>query len=252
MYKKDMGIILNSHDSVESDKIVIIFLKESGKMSFVFKGVRKSKSKKLNSADLGNCVELFYYQKSNNQLPYIREIKVQNHFVNIKNNHIKYLYLHYIAELFSYLLPEHQPNIKLYNFLGKVLKELEKIHEKDLEKLMVYTQFRIIQASGILPEFNFCHDCGERESLIYKIYDNEIYCENCVDSVIQHDISINQDLKNALAQINQSRIRDLKDLIIDSDLVKNMDIIFKNIIYKYINVELKSYKILKKILKDIE
>ncbi len=253
MYYKDEGIILNYHDWHSSDRIVVIFLKKYGKMNFVFKGVKKSKSKKLNTADIGNYVELFYYRKHADQLPYIREINVKNHFYQAKKNHIKFLYLHFISELLLNLLPQEEANIKLFNFFLKVLLILQRISESELEKFIIYVEYRLIQVSGILPDFQTCSHCHlKKDKLIYEYDSNVMICDNCGLKHSSQNIIIDKKIMDNITNINKHNITEIESLKLSSNNIKSMDKIFKNIIYKYLNKELKSYKILQKIMEDIK
>ncbi|MBU1078177.1 MAG: DNA repair protein RecO [Spirochaetes bacterium] len=252
MHLKDEGVILNSHDSGGSDRIVVIFLKNTGKTSFVFKGIKKSKSRKLNSDDLGNHVEILYRKKNADQLPYIQEIKVRDHFYNIKKDHIKFLYLNCLAELFMNILPAQEGNLKVFNFLLKALMTLKRIQHQELEKFMVYIQYRLVQVSGILPDFKSCSHCHkEEDDLVYRLHFNELSCQKC--HTIQDDLNIRISRKfiKMIDSINRHNIDKIEDLSIDKELIKIMDKVFKNIIIKYLNKELRSYKILQTILKDI-
>ncbi len=254
MYYKDEGIILNSYPSTEADNIVEILLKHRGRISLVFKGVKKSKSRKLNSADMGNYVEVFVYRKNKEQLPYLREIKVKNHFYKIKKDHIKFLYLNYISELFLNFAHPGEVNSKLFNFLLKVLVRLKDFQQKiQLEVFIVYIEFRLIQVTGIMPDFRACHRCHlNKESLSYFFDYSEIVCKDCEKKVPGHFMHIDKKMIEYIEKINKHNIIEIESLKIDKKNISFLDKMFKNIINIYLNKELKSYSIIKKMLEEIE
>ena len=240
MYFKDEGIILNSHASTGADRIVEILLKQKGILSVVFKGVKKSKSKKLNSADMGNYVELFLYRKNTEQLPYVREIKVKKHFSSIKKDPVKFLYLNYISELFLNNAHPGEANQKLYNFLLKTLASLKTINNSRLEILIVYIQFRLIQLAGIMPDFKDCHQCYLNiKPLYYSLGYNEVICEECKEKDQKSPIPIDKKIIEYIEKINKHSISKADSLRIDPQYVIILDKIFTNIINKYLNKELK-------------
>ena len=253
MYYKDEGIILNSYSSTEADNIVEILLRHRGRISVVFKGVKKSKSKKLNSADIGNYVEVFLYRKNEEQLPYIREIKVKNHFYRIKKDHIKFLYLNCISELFLNFAHPDEVNPKLFNFLLKVLIKLKNIQKIQLDKFIVYIEFRLIQVSGVMPDFQICHRCHlKKDSLSYFFDYNEIVCKVCANESNGNSTYINKQLIEYIEKISKHNIMKIDSLQIDKKNIYVLDKMFKNIIHTYLNRELKSDRILKKMLREIE
>ena len=252
MYFKDQGIILNSYESTGADRIVEILLKNRGRLSVVFKGIRKSKSTKLNSADMGNYVEIFVYRKNPEQLPYIREIKVKNHFTNIKKDHIKFIYLNYISELFLNFAHPGEANLKLYNFLLKTLSSLQRIKKNRLELFVVYIQFRLIQLSGIMPDFRTCIQCHKEKPVRYFFVYNELICEACKKEEMENSTQIDKKFLKSIEKINKHSIIKIESLEIDRQYIIILDKIFKNIIHKYLNKELKSFKILKKMLEIID
>lgn len=252
MYFKDEGIILNSYNSSDADKIVEILLKNRGRNKVVFKGIKKSKSTKLNSADLGNFVEVFLYKKNNEQMPYVREIKVRNHFSKIKNDHIKFLHLNYICELFLNMAHFEEANIKLFNFLYKVLRVLLNIETGQLGILLQYIKFRLIQVSGIMPDFNSCHSC-HTASLPLKFFSQagEIICQACEPQYRGDFVKIDKGFTEQVFRINDHRIEKIGDLIIQKKYIDKLDKVFTGIIINYINRDLKSHKILYKMMKDM-
>jgi len=251
MYYKDEGIILNSHSSTEADNIVEILLKHKGRISIVFKGVKKSKSRKLNSADIGNYVEVFIYQKNKQQLPYLREIKVKNHFYNIKKNYTKFLYLNYILELFLNFAHPGEVHIKLFNFLLKVLMKLKDLKEEYLNLFIVYIKFRLVQVAGVLPDFINCQCCHTRKDDLLYLYDsNETVCQDCKGQEESSSAVVTRTLREHLNRVNKFSIEKVNELKIEVEHISLLDKIFKNIIFFYLNKELKSEKILKKMLKN--
>lgn len=251
MYFKDSGIILNSYNSIDADKIVSVFFKKLGKISVVFKGIKKSKSQKLNSADIGNLTDIQLYKKNDDQLFYVKEIKIKKHFYKIKKDYIKYLYLNYINELFLFFVLPGESNEKLFNFLLNILTKLQTLDYNVLNKIIFYTEFRLIQYSGIMLDFSSCSVCQQKKELKEYLLDkNTLICASCLHPHTSEKLVINKRILNLLNKLDQCNLSNIDEIFITKEENIILEKLLYNIIITYLDKELKSYKILKEMIKN--
>lgn len=249
MYYKDTGIILNAYEGKEADRIVVLLLKKYGKQSMVFKGIKKAKSKKLNTDHMGNLVELLYYKKNDHQLPYVRDIKVKNHYYAIKKNYLKYVYLNFICELFSHFSLPNEPSERLFNFLQNILMTLKEISDHQIAKLILYIEYKLLQLIGILPELKECGHCHtEKELLYYHSEKNEVYCPSCENTSVQKSITVDKKIQHYLIQLNKIKLNTVKNFFIESEKLNDLNEIFYYMMIRYLQKDLKSYKILNEMI----
>ncbi len=254
MYYKDKGIVLKSDELKDADKLVTLFLYENGKNRIVFKGVSKPKSKKVASAELGSYIEVFFYKKSKNAPSYASEIKIIKSFSKIRENPVKFLYLNYILELFLNFSLEEKKDIKLFNFLLNSLIALQRADIKSIESIVRYIEYRLIQLNGILPDFSKCNKCNKKinQDAIIDFKESHILCKNCYTFVgNKHTCSLH--LKyNVLKYIDILSKSSFKNINfnIPATINKEIKVIFYNLIVNYLSKELKSYKIIYKMLQE--
>ncbi|MDD5067461.1 MAG: DNA repair protein RecO [bacterium] len=251
MYYKDSGIILNSYHAAEADKIATVLLRQHGKMNLVFKGVKKSKSHKLNSADIGNLVELLFYRKNEHQLPYVREIVVKNHFYKLKKDYTKFLYLNLISELFLYISLPGDVNQPLYNFLLNILIRLKEIEYRSIPVFLVFILYKLVQLLGIMPEFTQCGKCRRSfHTVYYNKRDNDFYCERCSTGFQDDLIPITPSLQQDIQKVQACTITSLDRLRLPAQRESILIDIFYHILCRYLNKDLRSYPILEEMMKN--
>ncbi len=247
MIYKTSGIVIKSAQYTEADKIVTLLSKNNGIMTFIFKGVLKSKSKKLNTADIGSVIAFSFYKKNADAPSYAQDVKLINAFSDIKADYTKYLYLTYIVELFN-VLSHESDTILLYNFLYNILLFLDKNKVRDI--LLRYVEFKLIQFNGIMPDINVCSVCGEKINFFYYVLDkSHIFCDKCANS-ISNSLYVTIDAVKVIRSLFRSNLKTLYTIEYEKQTNNIIRDFFHNIIVGYINKELKSYSIVNKLIAD--
>ncbi len=243
MIYKDKGIVIKSKEYIGADKIITLLSPDKGIEYFILKGVIKSKSKKLNSSEIGAFIKLNYYKKHSDAPSFASEVKIVNSFPGIKNNYKKTLLLNYIMELFL-LLYNKEDSKQLFNFLYNILIEMSKVKEIT-NTFLRYIEYRLIQINGIFPDIRRCEICGQDiyKNFYYNKINNQIKCSNCSN---QNDIKIDSSFLN---QLNENNIKTINNIKIGKENNNTIFQFFYGIILNYTHKEIKSYKIIHQILK---
>ncbi|MGL4307361.1 MAG: DNA repair protein RecO, partial [Cetobacterium sp.] len=80
----DEGIVLRKKDYGDSDRLITIFSKNNGKISFYLKGIRKSKKRDKEAVELFS-LSTFYFSKK--QEKYIlNDFEILDYNLNLKLN----------------------------------------------------------------------------------------------------------------------------------------------------------------------
>ena len=95
--EKTKGVIIKSIDYKENDKLIWAYCEELGKITFIAKGAKKSKSKNL-ALTLPLCFADYIFFKGRN-LYNLQEGKIINSFQGLLDNLDKLTYSSYICEL---------------------------------------------------------------------------------------------------------------------------------------------------------
>lgn len=244
MLEKDTGIILNSRNFAEADRIVTVLFRKHGRMNLVFKGVKKSKSRKLNSAELGNAADFLFYRKNGRQPPYLKEISVRNHFQKIKKEYARYLYLNLICELFMAVSPPEESNVKLFNFLLNILFELKKTPLEGLPVFIMYIEFRLLQLAGVMPDPVRCSRCHDPSfELEYSLLLNEFFCARCRRQAEGILLPFSRELASLLGRLDRLSIKSIARLNVPGRCFAPLEQTLHNMIVHYVNREIRSRRI---------
>ncbi|NNC95521.1 MAG: DNA repair protein RecO [Chitinophagales bacterium] len=130
MILKTEGIVLHSLKYSDSSLISRIYTKELGLVSYIIRGVRKSKGK----AGLFNppsILELIVYNNSNKKLQNIKEYKNAVIYTSIPFNIIKTSITLFIIELLNKCIKEEEANSLKFNFIKQSLVYLDQ-NDEDL------------------------------------------------------------------------------------------------------------------------
>ena len=150
------GVIIGRRDFGETDRIIVIFSREEGKISSLAKGVRKINSRRLGSLELGNQVKLLVYQGKNFDI--ITEAAVIDYF-GLKTNSVKLGGIFFLCELINVLLPERERNIEIYREFLKIRKLIK---NGKIEKI-VFFEAKLLQmlGYGLEPKVRRLLEAGE-------------------------------------------------------------------------------------------
>lgn len=118
------GIILKRFDYAEADRIVTIFSKDFGKITFIAKGVRKPTSKKRHAIELFNYIKFSAIE--NRGLDILIETELIDSFLNVKKDLKKSTCAFFAAEVIDKLLQDRAEHSHLFLMLQDYLSNLKK------------------------------------------------------------------------------------------------------------------------------
>ena len=110
--EKTKAIIIKAIDYKENDKLIWAYCEEIGKITFIARGAKKSKSKNL-SLTLPLCFGDYIFFKGRN-LYNLQEGRIINSFQGLLNNLDKLTYSSYICELIDICVQEGEVNKVLF------------------------------------------------------------------------------------------------------------------------------------------
>jgi DNA repair protein RecO (recombination protein O) len=127
MYTTTNAIVLSKIRYRDNDLIIKCFTQENGIVSYLLRGVFKSKKahSKMAYFQLLSQLQLVTDYKPKRSLQYIKEVKI-NHFYSSLHTHIlKSAIVIFLAEVLSNVLQEEEQNDTLYNYLEATLQWLD-------------------------------------------------------------------------------------------------------------------------------
>lgn len=155
MILKSQAIVLHSYKFGESSLILKVYTENSGLISCIIHGVRKSKSQNKSAVfQLLNRLELVYYQKIKDQMGVIKEVKILKPFQSLHSDMRKTTIGLFLAEVLLKSFREEQPNPVFFNYLMQQLEYLDK-SENNFSNLHLEILMKIALEQGIKPMNNF-------------------------------------------------------------------------------------------------
>jgi DNA repair protein RecO (recombination protein O) len=174
---KYTGIILRRTNLGEADRIVTAFSKESGKVKFVAKGARRTKSKLAGGIELFCKTNLMINDGKN--LDILTSSEIVKNYLGLKPNLEKLKLASFIAEVINKLTLDNNPNSEIFSLADSVLN---RILEVDEARLKIYFITNFLSLSGILPELSECVKCNEKPS-------HNIYFSQTANGILDEDCS---------------------------------------------------------------
>lgn len=154
------GIVLRARDYGESHQIVHVFSEQQGKVSFLARGSKKTKSRFRAVTEPFTEGQFICFVGSG--MPSLSQGDILNPHREISRDLMKACYGAYWFELIDRLFAENEPYPGLYRFLSKMLNRLEQ--DDNHEILTRIVELRIMEAAGYRPVLRQCVHCQAQSS----------------------------------------------------------------------------------------
>ena len=177
------GIVIQSLDFGESDKIVTFFTLEEGKLKGIAKGARRSRKRFSNCLDLFCQVRIQFFEKEDRALTRIDQCDGVDFFPALSEDIMKMSYGSYFVELVDALVRERQVNRGAFELLSSFLSILAN-HTPREEMLRVF-EIRLLSLVGYRPHLDGCVTCLKPVERMEEVYFDParggILCERCTN-----------------------------------------------------------------------
>lgn len=144
----DEGIVLARRNFAEADRILSVYTKHHGRLSFIAKGIRRPKSRKRGHLEVFSYVK--FQASSGRGLDLMTEAEVIDDFGRVRKNLKKVSLAYYFMEVVGRTTHEEEPHLEIFNLLLKYLSQLKK--EKLLKKLRTDFVYELITILGFWPK----------------------------------------------------------------------------------------------------
>lgn len=175
---KVRGIIVNEMAVGESDKRIVIYSKEKGKIQVFAKGARRTKSEFLAGTQLFSYCDFVLVKGRNSVI--ISQISIIENFYNLRQDIYKLSYSMYVMEVVEYIGLENESNKELLKFTLKTLLAINK-NAINIKLIISIYEIKVMALSGYKPELYKCVVCGEKENE-FRVFSSKyggVLCEKC-------------------------------------------------------------------------
>lgn len=162
MQVKTKAIVIHTIRYAEADLIVKMFTEQMGSVSFLVKGVLKSKKGKLRASffQTGSFLEIDAIHKEKKSLHTLKEVKSQIHFKSLHSNIVKSSILSFLFEVINQVLIDQEPDEDLYRFFDNAFIWLDDNEDVALFHVLFLIKFTAFlgcfpdESSTDLPVFD--------------------------------------------------------------------------------------------------
>jgi len=158
MLLKTKGIVFRSLKYSESSLILDIYTYEKGLRSYIISGVRNKKSKtKAGIMQISSLVDILAYDKNQNSLQRIKEIKPSYLYKQVPFNVVRSSLAIFMMELCRKGIKESEHNFSLFNFVEEWLIHLDTSKNK-LSNVPLVFMIQLADEIGFGLQNNFGPD----------------------------------------------------------------------------------------------
>lgn len=217
--EKTKAIIIKAIDYKENDKLIWAYCEDLGKITFIAKGAKKSKSKNL-SLTLPLCFGEYIFFKGRN-LYNLQEGKIINSFQGLLNNLDKLTYSSYVCELIDICVQDAEVDKTLFRDFITCLYLLN-TDAMDYELLIRAFELRLLSATGYGLEFDKCCIC--KKSIGTSDYISLSHFGGvCVECNKEHGVYISRAGYNALRFLNNTPMDKIYRLNVNKEIKKQIE-----------------------------
>ena len=215
----DYGIVLNSYDLGESDRILNIYTKENALVRAVVKGARKPSSKFSGKVDQLSCC-YFQFARGKN-LDTVCDCEQINSFSLLRANLTRLTSAILFLEIVSNFAHEDEHDSHhVYDLLYVSLDHLQMSFNPDLDSISFISKF--LSLHGYKPQLETCVSCSQQvgrsigqqvnEQYPYSSVLGGILCDECA-KLIEHkqvELSVIGLIKQAETRLIASQQKDIR------------------------------------------
>ena len=167
---KDNGICIRSTDYSESSQILTFFAKDSGKISIIAKGSRRTKSSFTGTIEVCSAGDLVFSLREGEKLGTLTEFNPTFFCTGIRKKLLALNAAFFAAEMLSLFTKEHDPHPELFDESMFFLKKLDESPDDKILPFLILFEFSLLTFTGSQPLANICANCKRQFDANWKQY----------------------------------------------------------------------------------
>jgi len=181
--RQALSIVLRSYKVGETDKIVVFFTQDYGKLRGMARAARRPRSRFGGSLEMGTEVELTFFEKESRELVSVDRCDIVRSRFSKLSEPILATTLGYVTELTDSFALEREPNPRLYRLLRATISAL--VERPSPETRARYFEAWLLRLAGSYPRRKNCPSCGRAladEGARYLASEHRLECARCLSA----------------------------------------------------------------------
>lgn len=154
------AIVIAAKDWGESDRMVMLFTREFGKVNALAYGAKRPRSQ------LSGGMQLFSQLEASltpgRVFDQVKQCEIKNSFRELKEDLLRMAYGMFMLEVLNELCPERQPEPELFD---KLLLALKLLGQRNPRLVALAWAWQVVGDMGLSPQLEYCVFCGKTEPL---------------------------------------------------------------------------------------
>jgi DNA repair protein RecO (recombination protein O) len=189
--KRTQAVVLRVADLGESDKIVTFYSLQSGKITGIGKGAKKSRKRFSNKLEIFSLLDVYYDDRSRSGLVRIAEAELLCPFISLREHYDRYVGGVLACELVYYWSRDFDADRNIYNLLVWALQKID--GGKSPRLVHIFFQVKLYAFLGYRPDLSGCLKCGmaEQAGMPYMFHHSRhgLLCRSCSPPAISRGTS---------------------------------------------------------------
>ena len=175
------ALVLDSYDYGESDKIVVFFCQDVGRISALARGAHRSKKRFVNKLEIFTFLQISYSKSSAGSLFMLDEAELVNSFISLRTDLTSYLVASIIREYMLLTTRETSDDDQLFQLALWALHSLDK--RIDQKQVLALFMIKLFDVLGYRPDFSICQSCGAAtaglQEVLFNAQSGTMICKKC-------------------------------------------------------------------------
>lgn len=175
------ALVLDSYDYGESDKIVVFFCQDVGRISALARGAHRSKKRFVNKLEIFTFLQISYSKSSAGSLFMLDEAELVNSFISLRTDLTSYLVASIIREYMLLTTRETSDDDQLFQLALWALHSLDK--RIDQKQVLALFMIKLFDVLGYRPDFSICQSCGAAtaglQEVLFNVQSGTMICKKC-------------------------------------------------------------------------
>jgi len=243
---EDEAIVLRHYSLSDADRIIVFLTREYGKVRAVAKGAKKLQSRIAGCLEPLSHIRLELYAREGKDLFQIRRAELVRSYLG-KSPSLQQIYAFtYFAELCNEIAQDNQVNQPLFRLMLASLSAGEKYGVSPL--LLRYFEVWCLKLSGLLPNYDYCSNCGKcvkDDEFFAWLEAGQARCGACAQ---ERGLRIGASASTALVTMARLSPEQFIAQPFTENEIREIERLTHRLLDMHLEKQLKSYRILKEAL----
>ncbi|MDA8352241.1 MAG: DNA repair protein RecO [Firmicutes bacterium] len=246
MLEKVEGIVLRTRDYGESNKVVILFTREQGKLAAMARGAKKPKSR------LGGATQPFtmgqYLCFIGSGMATVSQADILESHHPLRFDLILASYASYLTEFLDRMTVEKEPAPALYELLLSTFEMMEDGVDPDI--LARIFELKVLETAGYRPVLDGCMVCGATDRPVkFSVRQGGFLCLHCADRD-PRALSLSPAAARIIKTLQRVTPDRLGNVQVKEETKQQLERALRSFVDEYVDVRLKSRDFLDRVRRD--